>query len=348
MPQNGRQTIRELTAAARTYQASMQAAAARAWGRVSSEQRQTLRDYSVAAVVAAGATLLSLVVGAGIAGPMLIVDIVIAAAAWFRGFSTGAVAAVTAVLVAWLAAASLTGTAIGLWPAALFCLKGLIVAAAFDRLSARLRVDSDRLSDLQRGIQRLQSDARRRNTELAQLEASSAEAHGKLQQEADVARRQLTTLQSVTDPALDTLDGTELVMSLLDRLGTALGADGVALYYCEGLGGRIVVASNGLQPLGKGKGRQPVPGDCQNGRSALIHNDAGRVADTSLCQWPEDVTSLISVPVVHARRLQLVVEVANRKGRRSTEWELALILVVAERAAGLLRQDRYAGTGAVA
>jgi GAF domain-containing protein len=120
------------------------------------------------------------------------------------------------------------------------------------------------------------------------------------------------------------------------------------LYYLDGLGARIFVASGGLQPLGKGKGRLPALSDCQNGRSALIHNDAARVADTSLCQWPDDVTSLIAVPLVRAGRLQLVVEVANQKARRATEWDLALILVVAERTAGLLRQERFAGTGAVA
>jgi GAF domain-containing protein len=250
--------------------------------------------------------------------------------------------------VARVAAVPLTGTAIGFWMALLLCAKGLIVATVLAALSARARADGDQISELEQWIERLQADARKRNHELAEMEVSSAEAHAKLRNEADVVRRQLTTLQSVTDPALDTLDGAALVTSLLDRVRLALGADGVALHYFDGLGGRIFVAGSGLQPLGKGKGRLPASSDCQNGRSVLIHNDAGRVADTSLCQWPDDVTSLIAVPVVHAGRLQLVVEVANQKARRSTEWELALILVVAERAAGLLRQDANARTGALA
>jgi GAF domain-containing protein len=128
----------------------------------------------------------------------------------------------------------------------------------------------------------------------------------------------------------------------------ALAADGVAVYCFEGPGGRIFWASSGISPLGRNKGRQPVFSDYKNGRTALIHNDAERVVDTSLCLWPDDVSSLIAVPVVHAGRLQLVVEVANYRARRSTEWELALIQVVAERAAGLLRQDAYIATDAVA
>jgi hypothetical protein len=240
------------------------------------------------------------------------------------------------------------GAAVGFWLAFLLSIKGLIVAAAFAALSARARADKHRLWEIEQQIQRIQTDARNRNSELAEMEASSSEAHAKLRHEADVARRQLTTLQSVTDPALNSLKGDELVTSLLDRLCLALGADGVALYCPEGLGGRIFSASSGIPPLEKPRSLQPVLSDYQNGRTALIHNDAERVVDTSLCQWPDDVTSLIVVPVVHTGRLRLLVEVANYKARRSTEWELALIQVVAERAAGLLRQHTYIHTDAVA
>jgi hypothetical protein len=237
---------------------------------------------------------------------------------------------------------------VGWWLALLLCIKGLIIAAAFAALSARARAESLRLSALEQLIHRMQADARTWKTELADVEASAAEAHARLRYEADVARRQLTTLQSVTDPALNTLNGDELVTSLLDRMCDALGADGVAVYCFEGLGGRIFWASSGISPLGRNRGRQPVFSDYKNGRTALIHNDAARVVDTSLCLWPDDVSSLIAVPVLHTGRLQLVVEVANYRARRSTEWELALIQVVAERAAGLLRQDAYIATDAVA
>jgi hypothetical protein len=348
MRQNGRDMMLGLLAGVRARWISMQATIARAWERVSAEQRRTVRNHAIAVATVAAATVLTLALAPRTAGPILLAEIVIAAAAWFGGLSIGVVAALAAVLVARLVAVPLTGTAVGLWLALLLCIKGLIVAAVFAALSARARADGHRLSEIEQQIQRMQADARKRKNELAEMEGSSAEAHAKLRQEADVARRQLTTLQSVTDPALNSLNGDELVTSLLDRLCLALGADGVALYYPEGLDGRIFPASNGIPPLGKGSSRQPVLSDYQNGRTALIHNDAGRVVDTSLCQWPDDVTSLIVVPVVHTGRLQLVVEVANYKARRSTEWELALIQVVAERAAGWLRQDRYIHSDAVA
>ena len=348
MRQNGRHTMLELLANGRACRVSMQAAAASVWGRVSAAEHRTLRNHAVAVATVAAATVLTLAMGPRTAGPMLLADLVIAAAAWFGGLPIGAVAALTAVLVARVVAVPLTGTAVGSWLALLLCIKGLIVAAVFAALSARARADGCRLSELEDRIQRMQADARRWKSEIAEMEASSAEVHAKLRDEADVARRQLTTLQSVTDPALNTLGGDEVVTSLLDRMCLELGADGVALYCLEGLGGRVFSASSGILPLGKRKGRQPVYSDYQNGRTTVIHNDAGRVADTSLCQWPDDVTSLIAVPVVHTGRLQLVTEVANYRARRSTEWELALIQVVAERAAGLLRQDTYIATDAVA
>jgi hypothetical protein len=342
MPQNGRHMMLELLAEARAYRISVQAAIARAWERVSAKERRALRNHAVAGAAVAAVTVLTLALGLRTAGPMLLADLVIAAAAWFGGFSTGAVAALTAVLVARIVAVPVTGTALESWFALLFCIKGLIVAAAFAALSARARADGQRFAELEQRIQHMQADARKRKNELAEMEASSAEAHARLQHEADVAHRQLTTLQSVTDPALNTLNGDELLITILDRMCHALGADGVALYYVERMGGRIFSASSGISPLGRAKGRQPVFSDYQNGRTALIQNDAGRVVDTSLCQWPDEVTSLIAVPVVHTGRLQLVLEVANYRARRSTEWELALIQVVAERAAGLLRQDAYA------
>ena len=348
MRQNGRQMMVQLLAEARSCRVSMQAATRRAWERVSVEERRTLRTHAIAVATVAAATVLTLGLGPRAAGPMLLADLVIATAAWLGGFSSGAVATFSAVLVARIVAEPLAGTAVGLWLALLLCIKGLTVAAACAALSARARADRQRLSEFEQRIEQMQADARRRRDELTELEASSAEVHAKLRQEADVARRQLRTLQSVTDPALNTLDGDELVISLLDRMCFALGADGVALYHFERLGGRVFSASSGISPLGKGKSRQPQFSDYQNGRTTLIHNDAARVVDTSLCQWPDDVTSLIVVPVVHAGRLQVVVEVANHRARRSTEWELALIQVVAERAAGLLRPDTFVGADAVA
>jgi GAF domain-containing protein len=179
------------------------------------------------------------------------------------------------------------------------------------------------------------------------MESASASATALLRDDANLARQQLTALQSVTDPALNVLSGVELVGALLDRLRTAVDADGVAIYHHNGLRSRVFSSTDGVAPASSAM-RRPATAGYQSGRTTLIHNDCERVAETSVCQWPPEMASLIVVPVVYSGRLQLVVEVASRRARRSTEWELALIQVVAERAAGLLRPDTNFDTGAVA
>jgi GAF domain-containing protein len=219
------------------------------------------------------------------------------------------------------------------------------VAAAAAAIAARVAADGDELANREQRIDQLLSEVGRMNDELTATRAASAEAHAEVSHEAALARLQLMTLQSITDPDLNTLRASESMTTLLDRLRMALAADGVGLCSVEGRTGRVYTASDGIAPVGAVR-RGPVEfRDFQARRTTLVHNDASRVADSSLCGWPSDVTSLILVPIVQTGRLQLVVEVANRQGRRSTEWELALIQVVAERAAGLLRQESY---GAVA
>jgi len=336
MGRSGRLSIDGVATRARAYRAWAQAAVARALAGVGPEARRRLRDHGIAIVCAAAATIVTLATGLGAAGPFLLADVVVAAAAWLGGLSTGAVAALAAVLAARLTAVPLSGLELEAWPALLLAARALAIAAVSATLAAKGRTDEECVSGLERHIQRLEADARRQGEEFSEVRVSTAEAHAQLQSEVDVARQQLTMLQSVTDPALNALDGPTLVTSLLERVCAALGADGVALYHLDGCGGRIFAASQGLRPLGAG--REPRKSDYRTGRAALIHNDARRVADASLCRWPDDVTSLIAVPAVHGKRLQLVIEVANRRAKRSTEWELALIQVVAERAAGSLRE----------
>jgi GAF domain-containing protein len=317
----------------------------RAWGRVGDEERARLRNHALAIGAAASITLPTLQSGLSAAGPLIFADIAIVLAGWFGGFSCGAAAALTVVLVMRLAAVPLTGEAFGLGLAVLVAVKGLVVGGAAAAIAAKVAADANELTDREMRIDRLDSEVRRAHEELAATKDASAAAHAQVSHEADFARLQLTTLQSVTDPDLNGFRTSESVTMLLDRLRGALGADAVAVCWVEGRTGRIFSSSDGVAPLGSVRRSQPEVRDFHTRRTTLVHNDAGRVADMSLCGWPADITSLIAVPVVHAGRLQLVVEVANRQGRRSTEWELALIQVVAERAGGLLRQESY---GAVA
>ncbi len=169
-----------------------------------------------------------------------------------------------------------------------------------------------------------------------------------LQQEADTAHAQLAALQSVTDPFLNSLGGADPVTMLLDRLCKAIGADGVALVHFGRFRSAVFCASGGVHcENGNGLPRADLRAQPFS-RTLLVHNDAARVAEVSAARWPEDISSLIAVPVVRAGTTQAVVEVANARGRRATEWEFALIQVVAARIAGLARDEIYVDTGAVA
>ena len=71
----------------------------------------------------------------------------------------------------------------------------------------------------------------------------------------------------------------------------------------------------------------------------MIHNDPTAAAEVSAAVWPDDVSSLIAVPLVRAGSTTAVLEVVNRTGRRATEWEIALVQVVAARMAGFLEDE---------
>jgi hypothetical protein len=316
-----------------------------AWTRIDGAERLRLRNHATAIAAAAAASLLTMAAGLAPAGPLILADVVIAAAAWFGGFSTGLVAALTVVLVGRLGGLLEAGVPVYGWLAVLAGAKGLVIAGVVAAVASRATADNEELDDRERRVDRLCGELRRLQDELTATRTASAVTQAAMSRETDVARTQLTTLQSITDPSLNTLQGAELVTTLLDRLRSALAADGVALCSIEGRTGRIFSASDGVAPLGTVKRTPAEFREYQTRRTSLVHNDPSRVADDSLCGWPPDVTSLISVPVFQRGRLQLVVEVANCHGRRSTEWELALIQVVAERAAGLIRPESY---GAVA
>jgi GAF domain-containing protein len=68
----------------------------------------------------------------------------------------------------------------------------------------------------------------------------------------------------------------------------------------------------------------------------------------SLVNWPETVTSLIAVPVVSGGTIEGAIEVVGLRSRRSTEWEIALVQVVAARIAGRMQDESYLDAGAVA
>jgi PAS domain S-box-containing protein len=177
--------------------------------------------------------------------------------------------------------------------------------------------------------------------------ASAAETQTALREEADLAQRQLATLQHVTDPVLNTLPALESATALLERLRDAIDADGVALIRTGAFRRRVVVTNASLEPDG-GSDRRQNEARQQNDRILVIQNDAARVVTVSLVNWPKTVTSLMAVPVLCGAKLEGTIEVVGRRARRSTEWEIALVQVVAARIAGRVHDDSYLDANAVA
>ena len=138
---------------------------------------------------------------------------------------------------------------------------------------------------------------------------------------------------------------TTLAGAQKDTVAAALDAEGIAVLHTGRFEHRVVCAS-GLQCL---RASQLPPDDLLGDepvRALIIHNDAASVSAMSAVQWPSGVSSLIAVPVVNAGAMQAVIEVVSARRQRATEWEIALIQVVAARIAGLLRDDPYVDAGA--
>lgn len=172
--------------------------------------------------------------------------------------------------------------------------------------------------------------------------ASSLATQRALREEADLAQRQLAALQSVTDPSLNAWAPSHLVAELLERVRDAVHADGIALVLMRGGSPRVFSTPDGLHPEGLVDRPLPELSGQATARITLVQNDPVRVAEQSLLRWSHETASLIAVPVVHAGEVEGTIEVVDRRGRRSTEWEIALLQVVAARVAGLARDHGYA------
>lgn len=174
--------------------------------------------------------------------------------------------------------------------------------------------------------------------------SAAADAQRALRDEADLAQRQLAALQSITDPSLNEWPTSELLDELLERLRQAVQADGIALIATGGGRALVRAAIGGLQPNGPARAGLPDLGGRATSRVVLVHNDETRLAEQSLLAWPAGTTSLISVPIVQDGHVEGAIEVVDRRSRRSTEWEMALVQVVAARMAGVSHDRHHART----
>ena len=177
----------------------------------------------------------------------------------------------------------------------------------------------------------------------AAADSLTAVTQAQLRGEIEVAQWQLSTLQEVTDPTLNSLGGVEFVSALLDRLRAVIHADGIALIDVGQRPHQVLCATEGLQCREVRHRAALVAHD--TARAVMVHNDPAGVAEMSAAVWPGDVSSLIAVPVVRAGLTTAVMEVVNRTGRRATEWEIALARVVAARIAGVRDDAPAANAG---
>jgi PAS domain-containing protein len=230
-------------------------------------------------------------------------------------------------------------------------------AGGSGRVEATVRSGDGRIFDAEVEIQPLTGNRfdgfvmlvhdRTREQEWDAFAASSADAQEALREEADVAHRQLATLQHVTDPSLNSLPASQATAALLERLRVAIDADGVALIRVGPFRRRIVSLAETLAAEGGADRRQNDARTPQD-RVLVVHNDPARVAAMSLVNWPDTVSSLIAVPVLSGGTVEGAIEVVDLRSRRSSEWEIALVQVVAARVAGRLQDESYLDAGAVA
>jgi len=164
---------------------------------------------------------------------------------------------------------------------------------------------------------------------------AAARAQRALQRAADDTKEQLAAVECLIDPSLSPLDGLAAVEELLERLRTSIGADGAALVQ-DGRGA-CAVAGGGLQPMAPTPVRRDSCG-LSAGRVTLVHNDRERVAHTAAIEWPDEVSSLMVVPVAYYGQASSRLEVVSARPKRATDWDVALARIAADRLTGFVVQ----------
>jgi PAS domain S-box-containing protein len=184
--------------------------------------------------------------------------------------------------------------------------------------------------------------SRRRETEAFREAALRAQAA--LQKAADDAQSQLAALESLTDPSVNLVAGSAAIGELVERLRSSIRADGVALVQLGRTSTRVVSGA-GLRPAQVRAPGATATSGAADGRVALVHNDATRVAQLSALTWPPTVSSIMVVPVCHTGQAVFRLEVVNERRAPATEWDLALARIVADRLAQAIARQIPADSG---
>ena len=184
--------------------------------------------------------------------------------------------------------------------------------------------------------------SRRRESEAFREAALRGQAA--LEKAADDARSQVAVLESLTDPSVNPVAGLAAIGELVERLRSSMCADGVALVHVGRTGTRVVSGA-GLQPARVRAPGAAASSGADDGRVALVHNDAARAAQVSALTWPPTVSSIMVVPVCHAGHAGFRLEVVNERRAPATEWDLALARIVADRLTPAIARQIPADSG---
>jgi hypothetical protein len=193
------------------------------------------------------------------------------------------------------------------------------------------------IDDLRRRGYEQAADHVARRREWDEHREADARAQAALQEAADATRRQLASLESLTDPEVNPMEGPAAVSELLERLRIATRADGAALVAPAGVLSGLV-AARGLKAAVRPMRAESVR--LSPGRVALVHNDPARVEQLSAVNWSGRVASLLVVPVMHDGRVRSAIEVVSERPRQVDDWDVALARIVADRLASFVVGDR--------
>ncbi len=251
------------------------------------------------------------------------------------GFAPAAVATLVSTVASQLGAAP----SLSLDAPLMFAVEGTAIALTISIVRSRLLESRDglRTADVRLADLKVHDVAQRR--EWDDYRETAVRAQAALQQAADDTRQQLAALENLIDPSLNPSGGPEMVIELLERLRATVGAAGAALVR-PGRSGDAIFAARGVQPVSGFRRNVAQAVHLAPGRVALVHNDPGQVERLSALDWPSDVTSLMIVPVVHDGRVWSTIEVASERPRRATDWDVALVRIVADRLAAVVIEDR--------
>jgi hypothetical protein len=276
----------------------------------------------------------------------LLFDAAIAASALYGGIAPGLVAVLAGALLGYR---ELADREISTLSAVLqFAAQGAAVASIVAWLQRdRVRLQNafaaerqalEQAREAMRSLELQHGAASREMWELHErFRARSTAEHDAMVGQLDATNGQLQRVETLTDPALSELPTWGVLNELLVRIQSALDADSAVLVDARDRDRPLVLGSDAghLAVRRDTLRRATAPGQ-RSTRVHLVQNDPIRLADTSVIAWRDEVATLVSVPVTCAGTILGVIEIAMRRARRWTDWDTALLRIVADRAAWVL------------